>query len=104
MLQLRKDVVNLRSRNGLARPLLLPVTILEVLLATPQLIDALTVLVHYFLAPLGDYGRLVDVFPPIRLRANVAGELAHPELDEGDRLTVPEDERGGELGARRGLP
>ncbi len=103
MLQLRKDVVNLRRRDGFARPLLLPVTILEVLLATPQPLDELTILVHYFLAPLGNYGRVVDLFPPVRLRAKLARELPHPEFNKGNWFTAPADERRGELLMRRGL-
>ena len=99
--QLVKDVVELGVGDIVARPLLCAVSVLEPLLAAPELVHHRAVLVHNLLPPLGDDSCVVHLLPPPRLLADIARELIHPQLDERDGVTRPED-KGGRKVERRG--
>ncbi len=96
VLQLGKDVVELRIRQSVARP---PPRAVDVLPAVvPLLLARDAVILHHLRSPLRDKLVIQYLLPPARLLANQAGQNVHTELDEGDRVASVELERRREGG------
>ncbi len=93
ILQFCKDVVDLYVGDGFARPLLLSIAGLETILAAPQFINKNAIVFDNLLMPVcSDDGRIVDLFPPGGLGANLARELPHWKFNESDWFVLPRNQ------------